>query len=232
MSILGVPDASRLVPGTVEEEASRRAGKKSLTIDFEALEELLLDEESSIDEKSSDRVSGLSRDNSQHRSPSALPNSYPSKLFLHSSFKNSIFLGTNFKDLSKSGQQLSQIFGQNPEDAWWLDMQNPTDREVRKLCAAFGVHPLTVEDILRQESSEKLEEYPTYRFASVQSFHEAREDDETVYNPYSVYMIIFSEGILSFCFNGSEHSVHVEERITKFEDHVSIKSNWVFYAFV
>lgn len=216
-----------------EEEARRRVGvgKKSLTIDFEALEELLLDEESSIEEKY-DPVNGLSRDNSQRRSPTAFSNSYPSKLFLHSSFKNSIFLGTNFKDLSKSGQQLPQIFGQNPDDAWWLDMQNPTDREVRKLCAAFGVHPLTIEDILRQESSEKIEEYPTYRFASVQSFHEAKEEDEIVYNPYSVYMIIFSEGILSFCFNGSEHSVHVEERITKFEDHVSIKSNWVFYAFV
>jgi hypothetical protein len=225
---------ARLSPPDMEtsgEERTYRPGKRALTINFDILEDLLHDEESY--DHDVDRIHHLLRYTSPHSLPTVSPKTQSSKLFLHSSVTNSIFHATNFKDLRRSGQKLSEIFGQNPEDAWWLDMQNPSNREVRQLCTAFDVHPLTIEDILTRENSEKIEEYPSYRFASLQSFHEVIEDDgETVYEPYSIYLVVFSEGTLSFYFSHSVHSVHVEERITRFEDHVSIQSNWVFYAFM
>jgi len=35
-------------------------------------------------------------------------------------------------------------------------MQNPAENELRGLCAALGVHPLTIEDISANETSEKI----------------------------------------------------------------------------
>ncbi|KAL5320494.1 hypothetical protein ACEPPN_011300 [Leptodophora sp. 'Broadleaf-Isolate-01'] len=213
------------------EGTSWKPRKRNLAIDFESLEELLLDDKPSTDDEDADHIHRLSRHDSQYQPPTIFANPGPSKFILFSSSTNSISHATNFKYLG-SGQQLRQIFGQNPEDTWWLDTQNPSKRDVRQLCAAFNIHPLTIEDILTQETSEKIEEYPSYRFACFQSFHEVKEEGETTYHPYIIYMVVFCEGTLSFCFDDSEHSVHVENRIAKFGGHVLIKSNWVFYAFI
>ena len=207
-----------------------KASKRALNIDYESLEELLC-EESDRDGKELDifEICPVDGHGSPHR---AFPHSGQSKLILHSSATNSIFHANEFRDLERSGQDLRDIFSQNPDDAWWMDMQNPSEYELRHICAAFNIHPLTVEDIWKREASEKIEEYPSYRFSSFRSFHELKEDDEIIYAPYTIYIIVFSQGSLSFCFDENEHSTCVEKRITRFEDLMSMKSDWIFYAFV
>lgn len=43
--------------------------------------------------------------------------------------------------------------------AWWLDIHCPTYKDMQELSLHFPLHPLTVEDILKQEPREKYEVY-------------------------------------------------------------------------
>ena len=44
-------------------------------------------------------------------------------------------------------------------ETWWLDVRCPTYRVMQHLSLRFPLHPLTVEDILKQESHEKIESF-------------------------------------------------------------------------
>lgn len=61
-----------------------------------------------------------------------------------------------------------------PQSAWWLDISCPTYRDMAELSRLFPLHPLTVEDILQQESREKVEVFAKlgYYFAIVRSIDE------------------------------------------------------------
>lgn len=58
--------------------------------------------------------------------------------------------------------------------AWWLDISCPTYRDMVELSKLFPLHPLTVEDILQQESREKVEIFQKlgYYFANIRAVDE------------------------------------------------------------
>ncbi|GAA5895374.1 hypothetical protein JCM5296_002390 [Sporobolomyces johnsonii] len=45
--------------------------------------------------------------------------------------------------------------------AWWLDIMCPTVADMRELRKHLPLHPLTIEDILHQETREKMESFPS-----------------------------------------------------------------------
>ncbi|KAG0151795.1 hypothetical protein CROQUDRAFT_650850 [Cronartium quercuum f. sp. fusiforme G11] len=47
----------------------------------------------------------------------------------------------------------------NQNSAWWLDITCPSQLDMTQLCKIFELHPLTVEDILMQETREKTETF-------------------------------------------------------------------------
>lgn len=49
-------------------------------------------------------------------------------------------------------------------EPFWLDILNPTEDEMRVVSKCFGVHPLTTEDIVLQETREKVEIFRNYYF--------------------------------------------------------------------
>ncbi|WFD41869.1 hypothetical protein MPSI1_000505 [Malassezia psittaci] len=53
-------------------------------------------------------------------------------------------------------QSLSSDLQSNP---WWLDVRCPTYKDMQELSSLFPLHPLTVEDILKQEPREKVENF-------------------------------------------------------------------------
>ncbi|KAL3237925.1 putative Mg(2+) transporter MNR2 [Nakaseomyces bracarensis] len=53
---------------------------------------------------------------------------------------------------------------------FWLDVVNPTEEEMKILSKAFGIHPLTTEDIFLGESREKVELFKDYYFICFRSF--------------------------------------------------------------
>lgn len=53
---------------------------------------------------------------------------------------------------------------------FWLDVVNPTEEEMKVLSKAFGIHPLTTEDIFLGEIREKVELFKDYYLICFRSF--------------------------------------------------------------
>jgi magnesium transporter len=139
-----------------------------------------------------------------------------------------------FGDLILPGEDVRSLFTLPHEEegdgVWWLNMNNPTEDEIRAICKAFGVHPLTIEDISTQEAREKIELFPSYYFACFRSFHVEEIDGGQEYEPFNIYVIVFREGTLSFSFSVNPHAAHVRKRITMLKDYVALSSDWICYA--
>ena len=61
------------------------------------------------------------------------------------------------------------------EEPWWLDILCPTYKDMQQLGRRFPLHPLTVEDILKQEPREKVETFEGlgYYFVVVRAMDES-----------------------------------------------------------
>lgn len=118
------------------------------------------------------------------------------------------------------------------DGVWWLNINKPSEEEGRAICRAFGIHPLTIEDITAQESREKIELFPSYYFACFRSFcvEVDEETREREFVPFNMYVIVFREGTLSFSYANNSHASQVRKRITMLKDYVSLSSDWICYA--
>lgn len=139
-----------------------------------------------------------------------------------------------FGDLVLPGEDIRTLFtlpqGEEEDGTWWLNMNSPTDEEIRAICKAFRVHPLTIEDIGTQEAREKIELFPSYYFACFRSFRVQDVDDGHLYEPFNIYVVVFRQGTLSFSFAPNPHAAHVRKRITMLKDYVALSSDWISYA--
>lgn len=136
-------------------------------------------------------------------------------------------------DLVLPGEDLRGLFTlpQDESDGvWWLNMNNAEMDEVQAICRAFGIHPLTIEDITTQETREKIELFPSYYFACFRSFIPVDEGDGQEYEPFNTYVVVFREGTLSFSFVPNAHASHVRRRIAMLKDYVALSSDWICYA--
>lgn len=120
----------------------------------------------------------------------------------------------------------------NDDGSWWLDVVRPTEDEVTVLCKAFGVHPLTREDITTQESREKVELFRHYYFVAFRSFESDKTKKDEYLEPIHVYAVVFRQGILTFSHSSNSHSTNVLRRIGRLRDHMSISCDWICYAII
>ncbi|GME94450.1 unnamed protein product [[Candida] boidinii] len=70
------------------------------------------------------------------------------------------FHAPDIPSLVAPGKKFETLFEEG--ETWWLDCTCPTDSEMRMLTRAFGIHPLTAEDIRMQEAREKVELFKNY----------------------------------------------------------------------
>ncbi len=81
----------------------------------------------------------------------------------------------------------------------WLDIEGVHDVElVRRVGALFGIHPLTLEDIVNTHQRPKFEEYPDYAFMVLKMLHYDHEACEVSVEQVSLvlghnYLISFQE---------------------------------------
>ncbi|ODQ82665.1 hypothetical protein BABINDRAFT_159198 [Babjeviella inositovora NRRL Y-12698] len=136
----------------------------------------------------------------------------------------------DFPTLLEPGQSACDLF-RNGESTWWLDCVCPTDAEMRMLTKAFGIHPLTAEDIRMQETREKVELFKNYYFVCFHSFETDKESEEFL-EPINVYMVVFREGILSFHFSPICHPANVRRRVRQLRDYVDVSADWLCYALI
>lgn len=98
----------------------------------------------------------------------------------------------------KPGHMSGGMLGGGYHDGttWWLDIQNPTDEEMKMLSKVFDIHPLTTEDIQMEETREKIELFRNYYLVCFRSFDQDPYSP-THLEPLNMYIIVFREGILS-----------------------------------
>ena len=129
------------------------------------------------------------------------------------------------------GERFRDLFELGPDGGvWWLDMLNPSEEEVFAICKAFGVHPLTREDITTQETREKVELFRSYYFVCFRSFYQEDKTSELFLEPINVYAVVFREGLLTFTFCVNPHAANVRKRIGRLRDYVNLSSDWICYA--
>ncbi|KAF3049631.1 Mg(2+) transporter [Didymella keratinophila] len=131
------------------------------------------------------------------------------------------------------GERFRDLFEIPPDGGvFWMDMVNPTEEEVFAICKAFGVHPLTREDICIQEPREKVELFHQYYFVSFRSFYQADKESEDYLEPLNFYAVVFKEGLLTFTFSESPHTLNVRKRISRLRDYINLNADWICYALI
>ncbi|KAI1178690.1 hypothetical protein F4777DRAFT_536373 [Nemania sp. FL0916] len=120
-------------------------------------------------------------------------------------------------------------YGERP--VWWLDVLSPTDGEMKTLAKAFGIHPLTSEDIMLQEQREKVELFRHYYFVNYRSFDQDATSENHL-DPVNMYVVVFREGVLSFHFSQTPHPANVRRRIRQLKDFMMFSSDWISYAII
>ncbi|KAH8675370.1 hypothetical protein BX600DRAFT_507615 [Xylariales sp. PMI_506] len=120
-------------------------------------------------------------------------------------------------------------YGERP--TWWLDVLSPTEAEMKVIQKAFGIHPLTSEDIMLQEQREKVELFRHYYFVNYRSFDQD-EESETHLDPVNVYVVVFREGVISFHFSQTPHPANVRRRMRQLKDYITLSPDWISYAII
>lgn len=118
-----------------------------------------------------------------------------------------------------------------PRPTFWLDVMNPTDAEMKVFIRAFGIHPLTAEDILMQETREKVELFRSYYLVSYRTF-EQDSNSEDYLDPVNLYFVVFREGVISFHFSLTPHPANVRRRIRQLKDYITVSADWISYALI
>lgn len=126
--------------------------------------------------------------------------------------------------------------------AWYVDIASPSWEDLRALGKLLHLHPLTLEDILQNESREKVEIFPRlgYYFISFRametsksSHDQTHQQDNREVQPVggaNVYLAVFKHGICTFHFTDtSAHTRRVLNRINKLDEVFNLSSDWIAY---
>ncbi|OBA16996.1 cora-domain-containing protein [Metschnikowia bicuspidata var. bicuspidata NRRL YB-4993] len=149
--------------------------------------------------------------------------------FFHSDNEETIH-SPDLPSLISPGNTVRELF-KNGEGTWWLDCTCPTDAEMKTLAKAFGIHPLTAEDIRMQESREKVELFRNYYFVCFHTFEPDKESEDYL-EPIYVYIVVFREGVLTFHFSPVLHPANVRRRVRQLRDYVDVSADWIGYAMI
>lgn len=82
---------------------------------------------------------------------------------------NTSILPPNATSLYKNISGVSTVVDEDVAP-FWLDVSNPTEEEMKVISKAFGIHPLTTEDIFLGEVREKVELFKDYYLICFRSF--------------------------------------------------------------
>lgn len=89
-------------------------------------------------------------------------------------------------------------YGRRDEDAFQGELTLACNelRDTQLTKQVFGIHPLTTEDILLEETREKIELFRNYYLVCFRSFDQDPYS-QTYLEPLNMYIIVFREGTLS-----------------------------------
>ncbi|KAJ3178002.1 CorA metal ion transporter [Irineochytrium annulatum] len=115
---------------------------------------------------------------------------------------------------------------------FWLDVCAPSPVEMQTLTSVFGIHPLTSEDIMTEDTREKCEIFRNYYFITIRTF-DSDQYSNTYMQPINMYIIIFRECVLSFHAQHLTHPLNVLRRIDQLRTYgLRISPDWLNYALI
>ncbi|RKP05184.1 hypothetical protein THASP1DRAFT_20107 [Thamnocephalis sphaerospora] len=124
---------------------------------------------------------------------------------------------------------------------FWLDVTAPTLEDMHILQKVFRIHPLTVEDILTEDTREKCELYPHYYFCCFRSF-DPDPNSITYLEPISVFSVVAQDFVLTFHRRPYVHATNVLHRIRRKgeteayadieESPLTVTPGWINYALI
>ncbi|CAO3645543.1 unnamed protein product [Cunninghamella blakesleeana] len=129
-------------------------------------------------------------------------------------------------EIPPKGGSLSEML---KKGCFWLDVLNPTDAEMKSICQAFRIHPLTEEDITMEEQREKCDVYHNYYFICFRSF-EHDPSSPFYLQPLAIYIVVLKEGVLTFHFKPTPHPHNVRKRIKQLRDYIKVTPDWICYG--
>lgn len=210
-------DRSASFPAIPENAVAQPAVSYDLELDS------AIDSESILDEKNDDP---LCEKGPRERIPVE-----PHRFSFFSSEIEQTIHAADFADLLSSGQTSRDLFELPPDSGvWWMNVINPSEKELNVFKGAFGIHRLTTEDIITQEAREKVELFNQYYFVCFRSFYQGDKNSEKYMEPINVYMVVFRQGILTFTYSPSPHAANVRKRIGKLRDYMLLGADWICYA--
>lgn len=170
----------------------------------------------------------------QHTPAPGITEPPPKRFTFFSNSWDTTVHATELEGLILPGEDIRSLFT-FPDDGedyvWWLNVNCPDDEEVRAICKAFGIHPLTIEDIITHEAREKIELFKSYYFANFRSYMAVTDEDgDREFEPFNMFVIVFRDGILSFSHTYNAHASEVIKRISTLKDYVDLSSDWICYA--
>ena len=118
-----------------------------------------------------------------------------------------------------------------PRPTFWLDVLSPTEKEMRVLGKTFGIHALTIEDVLVQEAREKVELFRNYYFINYRTFEQDTHSEDYL-EAINMYVCVFRYGIVTFHFSPIPHPANVRRRIRQLSDYLVLSADWISYAII
>lgn len=149
--------------------------------------------------------------------------------FFASGLENTVH-APDLASLVGESNSFSSLF--KPENgAWFLDCFRPTDHEMKAISRAFGIHPLTTEDIQTEDAREKYESFRNYYLVVYHTF-ENDKDDPNYMEAINFYVLVFHEGVISFHFEPVSHCRNVRRRMRQLRDYLVFTPDWIAYALI
>ncbi|KAJ2890153.1 CorA metal ion transporter, partial [Coemansia aciculifera] len=134
-----------------------------------------------------------------------------------------------FADLRTPGMDLAALL--QVGGCFWIDVLLPSFQEMHLFSKIFGIHALTVEDIMTQDVREKCEIHANYYFVCFRSF-DSDPNSEAYLEPKCIYNVVLREGIITFHMDPAVHQYHVLRRIRRQIDHIVVTPDWLNYAII
>lgn len=104
-----------------------------------------------------------------------------------------------FQKISSNNLNVKEIQDmQEKKKVFWLDVFNPTTKEILLLTELFSIHPLTAEDIQVRDGREKCERYSLYFFFCIKTVYQKNTKDLFFDEDLpTIYIIMFDNHILT-----------------------------------
>jgi magnesium transporter len=145
--------------------------------------------------------------------------------------------------LLQPGEATNNMFS-GTKGPFWIDIVTPNSDDLVRLASAFGVHPLSIEDVQMADSREKCEIFEHYLFLCIQTCDQKFLSSATnnlgrrpsmdgleLNSPAILYILVFQNYVISIHHEPIPHIRRVLRRMYGLKtSQLELSSDWAMYS--